>query len=138
MFPPTVTVKPAASRIRPVSAVVVDFPFVPVIAITRPSSHREASSSSPTIGTPRSRAPANGRLVRRHAGTQHDEIRRGERLGLVSAELERHAGRAQRAGVGHVGSRLRKRHVRAPARQQLRGGDAASRGSDDRHALTLH
>jgi hypothetical protein len=43
---------------RPVSAVVVDFPFVPVIAITRPCSHRDASSISPTTGTPRARAAA--------------------------------------------------------------------------------
>ena len=56
MLPPTVTVKPAASSIRPVSAVVVDLPFVPVIAITRPCSQRDASSISPMTGTPRSRA----------------------------------------------------------------------------------
>ena len=37
MLPPTVTLNPAASSIRPVSAVVVDLPFVPVIAITRPA-----------------------------------------------------------------------------------------------------
>ena len=53
MLPPTVTLKPAASSIRPVSAVVVDLPFVPVIAITRPCSQRDASSISPMTGTPR-------------------------------------------------------------------------------------
>src|SRR5579862_59048 len=41
---------------RPVSAVVVDFPLVPVIAITRPVNHHDASSISPTIGTPWARA----------------------------------------------------------------------------------
>src|SRR5436309_3541474 len=56
MLPPTATLWPAASSIFPVNAVVVDFPLVPVIAITRPRSHHDASSSSPTIGTPRSRA----------------------------------------------------------------------------------
>src|SRR6266571_346390 len=56
MLPPTATLNPAASSIRPVSAVVVDFPFVPVIAMTRPRSHRDASSNSPTMGTPLSRA----------------------------------------------------------------------------------
>jgi len=56
MLPPTVTLKPAASSIRPVNAVVVDFPFVPVMAITRPRSQREASSISAMTGTPRSRA----------------------------------------------------------------------------------
>ena len=56
MLPPTMTLKPAVSRIRPVSVVVVDLPFVPVIAITRPSSHRDASSISPMTATPRARA----------------------------------------------------------------------------------
>ena len=46
MLPPTVTLNPAASSIRPVSAVVVDLPLVPVIAITRPCSQRDASSIS--------------------------------------------------------------------------------------------
>src|SRR5580765_3382468 len=41
---------------RAVSVVVVDLPFVPVIAITRPVSHREASSTSPMTGTPALRA----------------------------------------------------------------------------------
>ena len=58
MLPPTVTLKPAASSIRPVSAVVVDLPFVPVIAMTRPCSQRDASSTSPITGTPRARAAA--------------------------------------------------------------------------------
>jgi len=31
---------------RPINVVVVDFPFVPVIAITRPRRHRDASSGS--------------------------------------------------------------------------------------------
>src|SRR5262252_41088 len=56
MFPPTVTLNPDASRIRPVNSVVVDFPFVPVIATMRPRSHRDASSSSPMTGTPAFRA----------------------------------------------------------------------------------
>src|SRR5262249_52950895 len=56
MFPPTVTLNPDASRIRPVNSVVVDFPFVPVIATMRPRSQREASSSSPMTGTPALRA----------------------------------------------------------------------------------
>ena len=63
MLPPTVTLKPAASRIRPVSAVVVDLPFVPVMAITRPRSQRDASSISPMTGTPRARARLNHRLI---------------------------------------------------------------------------
>src|SRR5690349_9535596 len=56
MLPATRVLKPAASSIRPVSVVVVDFPLVPVMAITRPRSQREASSSSPIIGMPARRA----------------------------------------------------------------------------------
>ena len=55
------------SRIRPVSAVVVDLPFVPVMATTRPRSHRDASSTSPMTGTPAARAAATAGCVRRHA-----------------------------------------------------------------------
>ena len=52
MLPPTSTRWPPASSIRPVSVVVVDLPFVPVIATIRPRSQRDASSSSPMTGTP--------------------------------------------------------------------------------------
>ena len=43
---------------RPLSAVVVDLPFVPVTATTRPRSHRAASSISLMTGTPAARARA--------------------------------------------------------------------------------
>ena len=59
MFPPTSTSAPAAASIRPMSVVVVDFPFVPVTAITRPLVQRHANSSSPMISTPRRRARSN-------------------------------------------------------------------------------
>ena len=58
MFPPTTAVRPPAVNMRPVSVVVVDFPFVPVIATMRPVSQRDASSISPMMGTPASRAAA--------------------------------------------------------------------------------
>ena len=56
MLPPTSTRLPAAVSMRPTSVVVVDFPFVPVMATTGPLTHRHASSSSPTISIPRERA----------------------------------------------------------------------------------
>jgi hypothetical protein len=52
MLPPTVTLNPAVASIRPVSAVVVDFPLVPLIAMTRPCSQRDASSIYAITGTP--------------------------------------------------------------------------------------
>ncbi len=58
MLPPVTARMPEASSMRPVSVVVVDFPFVPVIATTRPFSHRDASSTSPMTGTPARRAAA--------------------------------------------------------------------------------
>ena len=58
MLPPTVTRNPACRSIRPVSDVVVDLPFVPVMAITRPFSHLNASSTSPITGTPAALAAA--------------------------------------------------------------------------------
>src|ERR1051325_1339656 len=59
MLPPTITFRPAASSIRPMSVVVVDLPFVPVIAMTRPVSLRHANSSSPIVSTPFARAVSN-------------------------------------------------------------------------------
>ena len=56
MFPPTIAGTPAASSMRPVNVVVVDLPFVPVTATSRPRSHRDASSTSPMMGTPAARA----------------------------------------------------------------------------------
>ena len=55
-MPPAVTVKPAACSINAVKVVVVDLPFVPVIAMMRPAIQREASSTSPMMGTPAARA----------------------------------------------------------------------------------
>ena len=46
---------PGPRKSSPVSAVVVVLPFVPVIAMTSASIARQASSSSPTMGTPRAR-----------------------------------------------------------------------------------
>ena len=64
MLPPTSTRRPAASSIRPTSVVVVDFPFVPVIATIGPRSQRDASSSSPITGTPAALARAiSGRSI---------------------------------------------------------------------------
>ena len=111
MFPPTVTLKPAASRIRPVSAVVVDFPFVPVMATMRPRSQRDASSSSPMIGTPRSRA-LSGRTADRAA--RRGSARRDPHPSTsrsVAAELELHAETSQRLCLRHLGPHLGQRHL---------------------------
>ena len=58
MFPATAACRPAAASIRPTSVVVVDLPFVPVMATTGPAIMRDASSTSPTIGTRARRARA--------------------------------------------------------------------------------
>ena len=72
---------PAAASIRPISVVVVDFPFVPVTAITRPVSQRDASSSSPMISTPRCARRVEHRLLERHARTRDDQVGCGKRRG---------------------------------------------------------
>ena len=59
MFPATDAFSPAAASIRPTSVVVVDLPFVPVMATTRPRIMRDASSTSPMIGTRARRARAS-------------------------------------------------------------------------------
>src|SRR5262249_27753951 len=55
MWPPRRTGGAWPRRSSPVSAVVVVLPLVPVMAITSASIARQASSSSPMIGTPRAR-----------------------------------------------------------------------------------
>ena len=55
ILPPTSTGRTWARKSSPVSAVVVVLPFVPVMAMTSASIARQASSSSPTMGTPRAR-----------------------------------------------------------------------------------
>ena len=44
---------------RPINVVVVDFPFVPVIAITLASRNRQANSSSPMTSIPRAKRPSS-------------------------------------------------------------------------------
>ena len=117
------TSMPAASSIRPVSVVVVDLPFVPVIAMTRPRSQRDASSSSPITGTPRARAASIAGCSRRHAGTQHDQIGAGERRRRVAAELERDAGVAQPLPRRRSASRVRSA---SPSRRGARAARAAA------------
>ena len=83
-------------------------------------------------------APARGlhrRLLRRHAGAEDDEIGGREGLRPVAPQLQLHAESCQRLGFRCLAPRVGKRHVRAPAGEQLRGGQAASRGSRDGDAF---
>ena len=57
-LPATATGRPASRQISPSSSAVVVLPFVPVTATKRCGSSRQASSSSPRTGSPRSRAAA--------------------------------------------------------------------------------
>ena len=136
MLPPTVTLKPAASSIRPVSAVVVDLPFVPVMAITRPRSQRDASSISPMTGT-----PARARRLQRPADrpARRGSARPGRRPRTSPADGRRARARRPARAAARPPARRRARSdsvTRAPRRdEQLGGGNAASRRADDRHAL---
>ena len=66
-LPPVQRAQPAASHIGPISVVVVDLPFVPVIAMMRPFRNRHANSSSPMTGTPAKPRGLHDRQPRRHA-----------------------------------------------------------------------
>ena len=57
-LPATATAIPASRQIAPSSSTVVVLPLVPVTATKRLGRSRQASSSSPITGTPRSRAAA--------------------------------------------------------------------------------
>ena len=63
-LPATATGLPAARQTWPSSSATVVLPLVPVTATKRFGSSRQASSSSPMTGTPRSRARGDdGRLA---------------------------------------------------------------------------
>ena len=127
---------PRASSIRPVSAVVVDFPFVPVIAITRPFSHRDASSTSPITGMPRARAASTARLLRRHARARHHQIGGRERRRSGGRRVRARRPRRRAAAPPAASACASDSVTRAPRLdQQLRGGHPASRGADHHHAL---
>ena len=138
MFPPTSTRQPPSSSIRPTSVVVVDFPFVPVMATIRPRSQREASSSSPTIGTPASRAASiagcrdgtPGLSTMRSAS--RSVLSRCSPSSSVTPALRSRASSADlrpQVGQGHRG---------AATDQQLRRGHAAPGRPDDDDALAAH
>ena len=130
---------PAASSIRPVSVVVVDLPFVPVIAITRPlqPARRELELAD-------DRHAARARRRRRPAAraARPGSARSRSAPANVSARWppSSSATPAPRSRVGAV-ERRRARSVsvtRAPrAREQLRGRNAASRRPDHHHAPSL-
>ena len=123
-FPASATGSPASRQIAPSSSVVVVLPFVPVTATKRFGSSRQASSSSPSTGMPRSRAAAiDGRLVR-HARALHHDRRAVEQLHAVDAEMRLDvAGHLRRARVGGD-------HLAVPG-QHARGGNPGTGQPDD-------
>ena len=60
MFPPTCAAMPHSRRMCPVSAVVVVFPFDPVMPAMSPFRNQLASSRSPTTRSPFSRSKSAG------------------------------------------------------------------------------
>ena len=127
MFPPTSTRWPPASSIRPVSVVVVDLPFVPVIATTLPRSQREASSSSPITGRRRV-APPRSAAAGRHARTGDDQIGAGE---AWTRDVRRARDRRRAPEAILVVEMSARTSVsvtaRAAAHEQFRGGNTAAR-----------
>ena len=112
-FPASATGRSASRQIAPSSSVVVVLPFVPVTATKRFGSSRQASSSSPSTGSPRSRAADDhGRLVR-HARALHHAGHAVEQLHPVDAEMRLEvAGHVRAAGVGADHLAVRREHPR--------------------------
>ena len=75
-LPATATGSPASRWMWPISSVVVVLPFEPVTAMNSLGSSRQASSSSPTTGSPRSRAARDDRRLLRHARALDERPRR--------------------------------------------------------------
>ena len=111
MLPATSAGTPAASNIAPSSAVVVVFPFVPVIPMIGFSSRRAPSSISEMTGMPRATCCRHRRRVRRDAGALDDELDAVEERVVPGAELDI----ALDPGDVEVGVRVMGRDGRAPA-----------------------
>ena len=124
---------PPASNMRPVSVVVVDLPFVPVIATIRPLSQRDASSISPMTGTPALRAAAIGgwssgtpglNTIRSADVTSRAGARRARARRRACAKLSSRLGVELRPRVGQ-------RDARAALGEQQRSRNAAAGSADD-------
>ena len=141
-FPPVKVVRSRAKS-APASAVVVLFPFVPVMATMRaPSRKRAASSTSPQTGTPRARAAPSSGI---ESGTPGDTTTRSARSKsepVVPAERapdREPVERGERAGEILRGATVGDGDRGPLARAEPRGGDAALREPDhgDLPALEL-
>ena len=121
----------------PTSVVVVDLPLVPVIAIDRPSSQREASSSSPMIGTPAPRGSSNSGCHGGTPGTQHDQVRAAQRRGPVPAQLQRDARRLEASRASSIARATLGQHdARAPRARAATGRRAERRCAPRRPPTT--
>ena len=113
---PAPCVRPPSS-IRPISVVVVDFPFVPVMAITRPAqpARRQLQLADDLDAARRAprRTPA-ARAARRGSSTIRSAA--GERRRAVAAELELDAGVAQARRRRRRSARVSVSITRAPRR----------------------
>ena len=131
-------VKPPASSIRPVSVVVVDFPFVPVMATMRPRSQRDASSSSPMTGTPARRAAST---AGRSDGTPGLSTTRSAPVNVDAwcppSSSATPAVRRRSSSVDLLAD-VGQRHAGAAAHQQLRRGHTASGRADDDDPLAAN
>ena len=135
MLPPTSASRPACWHIRPMSVVVVDFPLVPVTAITRPRSQREASSSSPITGTPAERAARTSGCSRETPGLTTIRSAPSSVSTRCFPSSTPMPSRTSVARLVQVVSLVGERHTRAAASQEPCGRHAAAAAADDHHVL---
>ena len=137
-LPPTKAAR-SSWKSRPVSAVVVLLPFVPVMATTGTSSRsRQASSTSPTTGTPARRAAAMPGSV---SGTPGETTTRSAEVKsalVVPAQRQRDGEPLQRRQrLGELGGRapVGDGDPRSLPGGEARGRGAAARQPDHQHLL---
>ena len=134
ILPPTCTGMPLAFRICPVMAVVVVFPFEPVMPMISPFRNQLASSRSPITGTPRRRACS---ARSRSAGTPGESTTRSAPSNEAASWGWTETPNSTSFGL--VTARLvHCRHPRSLFQQQLHGRDAAARHSDHDRSRTFH
>ena len=135
MLPQATASSPAARRIASSIPVVVVLPLVPVTAshaggraaVPRPS--HQASSGSPTTGTPAARGRGDERVVRAAARAGDDQARSRPAASGPRHRRPRPSGRSASAAGFGVGDG----HPRAQLDQRRGGGEPGDAGPGDQH-----
>ena len=128
-LPATATGSAAVRQTWPRSSVTVVLPFVPVTATKRFGISRQASSSSPTTGVPRSRAAATTGASRGNSGALDQAADAFEQIDAIRSRWT--STPAPPRSSAPAESPIAARHLLSTAGQEAGGGLTRARQADD-------